>query len=648
MKRYDMCWLKKASGFKTFFAEGSGLVADTVRGEAGLFFDAQKSDVGDAQLVLKLDEAMSGDIGAFAIKSENEKVYVRSGDETGLLYGLYELLRRLHCGGNDLDTVSRPQNFIRMLDHWDNFDGTIERGYSGHSLFYEGGEFRGDFERITDYARLLASVGINAVSVNNVNVKKKETGFLKKPYLDNIKDIADIFERFGIKLFLSVNFASPVVLGGLKTADPLDDGVIKWWRETVSEIYKVIPGFGGFVVKADSEGEPGPFTYERDHAEGANLLAGALAPHNGFLIWRCFVYNCRQDWRDRKTDRARAAFDNFKPLDGKFMDNVALQIKNGPMDFQIREPVSPLLGAMPLTNEIAEFQVTQEYTGQQKHVCYLVPLWKETLDFNTYSKESESYGQNAPVTEIVGKRKNNGIAAVSNVGIDYNWTGHKLAQANLYGFGRLCWDPGLSSEEILIEWIRQTFDLSQEDENILFGIMADSRLVYENYTSPLGVGWMVKPNHHYGPDVDGYEYDRWGTYHFADRDGIGVDRSDKTGTGYAVLYNEPNASTYNNLESCPDELLLFFHHVPYTHVLKSGKTVIQHIYDTHFKGYEQVLEIISEWKKLEGKIDGEDYDNVLSRLGEQERCAREWRDQVNTYFFRKSGIADKNGRTIYK
>lgn len=641
MKQYDMCWLKEINGFKTFYAEGRSKIAETIINETRLFFCANLSDKNSAELIFEKVNAAFAGSGAFSIKRENNKVYVRSGNDAGLLYGLYELLRRIRCG-LDIETETKPENCIRMLDHWDNFDGTIERGYSGRSIFYDNGEFTNNNERITDYARLLASVGINAVSLNNVNVKRKETGFLTKPYLKNIANIADIFGSFGIKTFLSINFASPIILGGLETADPLDNKVIKWWAETVSNIYKEIDDFGGFLVKADSEGEPGPFFYGRNHADGANMLANALLPHNGLLIWRCFVYNCQQDWRDRKTDRARAAYDNFMPLDGKFLENVILQIKHGPMDFQVREPVSPLFGALTSTNSIIEFQVTQEYTGQQKHICYLVPLWKEALDFNTYSKAGGA------VAEIVGGKCRNGIAAVSNIGIDYNWTGHKLAQANLYGFGRMCWKPSLSPGEILNEWIRQTFELSPEYEKIIYNIMSDSRLVYEKYSSPLGVGWMVCRNHHYGPDVDGYEYDRWGTYHFADRDGIGVDRTSATGTGYAYTYNEPNASCYNNLESCPDELLLFFHHVPYTHKLKTGKTVIQHIYDTHFEGYDRVVEMLGEWRTLEGKINGGDYENVLTRLEEQKRSAREWRDQINTYFYRKSGIADEKGRLIYK
>jgi alpha-glucuronidase len=371
------------------------------------------------------------------------------------------------------------------------------------------------------------------------------------------------------------------------------------------------------------------------------MLARALAPHGGTVFWRAFVYNCTQDWRDRGTDRARAAYDHFTPLDGAFDDNVVLQVKNGPMDFQVREPVSPLLAAMPQTTLAVEFQVTQEYTGQQKHVCYLVPQWSEVLGF-------APWGDGAATVADVAAGRGGGVVAVSNVGDDPFWTGHPLAQANLYGFARLAWDPTLGAEEILAEWVRLTFgDTDPTVADVVTGIMHDSWRTYEDCTAPLGVGWMVDPGHHYGPHVDGYEYSRWGTYHFADRDGIGVDRTRATGTGYAGQYPEPWASTYESLDTCPDELLLFFHHVPYGHVLHSGATVIQHIYDTHFAGVERVEEMVREWASVGDRVDGALHARVADLLEEQLRSAREWRDQINTYFLRKSGVADARGRTIF-
>ncbi|MCR2822877.1 alpha-glucuronidase family glycosyl hydrolase [Lederbergia panacisoli] len=579
---------------------------------------------------------------------ENESLLLLGKSDKAVLYATHHLLRMIQLGDSlkKIKIVESPKNQIRMLNQWDNMNASIERGYSGQSIFFEDNKITKNLARIKDYARLLSSVGINAISINNVNVWKVETKLITDEFLPDVAKIADIFRAYGIKTFLSINFASPIEIGQLDTADPLDSDVIKWWENKAKEIYQYIPDFGGFVVKADSEHRPGPFSYNRDHADGANLLGRALEPFGGLVIWRCFVYNCLQDWRNRSTDRARAAYDHFKPLDGKFLDNVILQVKNGPMDFQVREPVSPLFGALEKTNQMMEFQVTQEYTGQQKDLCYLVPQWKEVLEFDTYAK-----GEGSTVKNIVNgslyKYKYSGICAVSNIGNDMNWTGHTLAQANLYGYGRLIWDPELASETIAEDWIRMTFGHDPVVIEIINNMLLESWPIYENYTAPLGIGWMVNIGHHYGPNIDGYEYSVWGTYHFADRDGIGVDRTIETGTGYANQYFSPNKEIYNSLNTCPDELLLFFHHVPYTHKLKSGETVIQHIYNTHFRGVEQVEELINNWNKLKDKIDEIRYVNVQERLNLQLENAKSWRDQINTYFYRKSGIADEKNRTIY-
>jgi alpha-glucuronidase len=429
--------------------------------------------------------------------------------------------------------------------------------------------------------------------------------------------IANQLRPYGIRIHIAVNFASPVMLGGLPTADPLDPAVKAWWSDTTKTVYEAIPDFGGYVVKADSEGQPGPFGYGRSHADGANLLADALAPFGGVVHWRAFVYNHRQDWRDRSTDRARAAYDHFAPLDGQFRDNAIVQVKYGPMDFQVREPVSPVIAAMPQTHVAAELQVTQEYTGQQRHACYLGPQWSGILGHELVADHADE------------------IVAVSNVGDDPYWTGHPLAQANLYAFGRLAWEPQTNPLTILDEWIDLTFHGGEVREAI-HAILDESWRTYELYTAPLGVGFMVRPGHHYGPDVDGYEYTPWGTYHFADRDGVGVDRTRATGTGFTGQYPPPWRDIYET--DCPDELLLFFHHVPYGHVLRSGKTVIQHIYDTHFEGVERVAEMRRRW--TEAKTDPDLHARVAERLDEQLRSAEEWRDQINTYFLRKSGVPD--------
>lgn len=583
----------------------------------------------------------------FMIKYHPQGFVIAGKDDRGILYGVFAFLRllQLKTPPDAINRVENPASMLRMVNHWDNIDGSVERGYAGKSIFFKNNQFILDIKRLRDYARLLASVGLNAVVINNVNVHFYET-LLIEDYLPDVAKVAEVFRQYGVKLYLSVNYSSPIQLGGMDNADPLNPAVQNWWCEKTRKIYQHIPDLGGFLVKADSENRPGPFTYGRNHADGANMLAKALEPFGGIVIWRCFVYNCKQDWRDRVTDRANAAYDNFMPLDGKFMDNVVLQIKNGPMDFQVREPVSPLFGGLKHTNQVLELQITQEYTGQQKHVCYLIPMWKEVLDFDTWAG-----GSGSTVKKIVGGKlfpqKYCGIAAVCNVGDELNWTGHILAQANLYGYGRLVWNTDAGSSELTNEWIRLTFGDSEKVAGIVSDILLNSWKAYENYTSPLGIGWMVNPNHHYGPSVDGYEYSAWGTYHRADRFGIGVDRTVRTGTGNAGRYYPPNAQLYNSMENCPEELLLFFHHVPYDYRLKSGKTLIQHIYDTHFEGAGQAEQFKAQWLELKGLIDDERFLHVLGRLEVQVKDAAEWRDVVNSYFFRKTGIPDEKGRMIY-
>ncbi|MCR5119249.1 MAG: alpha-glucuronidase [Lachnospiraceae bacterium] len=585
----------------------------------------------------------------YSISLSGEGVFIEGGSAAGILYGVFDILRTIACEKNIEEAYKakktvRPSNPLRMLNHWDNMDGSIERGYSGESFFYVNNEIVID-ERTKDYARLIASVGINAVVINNVNVKDAASYMITDRYFDKLALLGEIFAGYGIGLYMSLNYASTIEIGGLDSADPLDEKVISWWKTKMAEVFSRIPTLKGFLVKADSEGRPGPFTYGRTQADGANMLADIVKDYNAIIIWRCFVYNCRQDWRDRKTDRARAGYDNFMPMDGDYHDNVILQIKNGPMDFQIREPVSPLLGGLKKTNQMLEVQIAQEYTGHQIDVCYLIPDFKEILGFKTYCSES-----NDTVADIISgdtfNSRFSGIAAVTNTGNDFNWTGNYLAGANLFGFGRLAFDTELSAEQIAEEFVRMTISDDEEVLATVLGILLPSREIYERYTSPLGIGWMVQPATHYGCSVDGYEYDRWGTYHRADHLGIGVDRTDK-GTGYALLYNEPNASVYNDPEKCPDELVLFFHHLPYTHVLHSGKTVIQHIYDSHFEGYDEAKQLAAKWETLKGKVDEDIFENVRERFERQLVNAREWCDQVNSYFYRKSGIPDEKGREIY-
>ncbi|MFD7712264.1 alpha-glucuronidase [Streptomyces sp. NPDC059786] len=652
----DPAWLPPAAfgplGARRVLIRGSGPLADTVHGEVagacarsgGRVERGPGPGASRFDLVLETDGTGGSGGEEFVCGRSAGTTTVTASGGAGLLYGLFHVVRLGEDAfrGAWAPEPHRPALALRMLDHWDNVAvhpvmGQVERGYAGGSLFWADGRARAEpagLERIRAYGRLLAACGINAVSVNNVNVHETEAHLLTDR-IGEVAAIAAALRPYGIRVHLSVSFAAPVLLGGLPTADPLDEEVRAWWAGATRHVYEEIPDFGGYVVKADSEGQPGPFAYGRSHADGANLLAAALAPHGGTVHWRAFVYDHRQDWRDRATDRARAAYDHFTPLDGEFAANAVLQVKHGPLDFQVREPVSPLIGAMERTRLAVEVQATQEYTGQQRHVCWLGPMWSEVLRFRPEGDTGAA----------VGELARGGLVAVSNAGDDPFWTGHPLAQANLYTFGRLAWDPGADPAAVLDDWIRLTFGAGPAAG--LHAVLDGSWRTYEKYTAPLGVGFMVQPGHHYGPSVDGYEYSPWGTYHFADRDGIGVDRSAATGTGYAAQYAQPWSERYESPDTCPDELLLFFHHVSYGHMLKSGKPVIQHIYDTHFEGVEEVAEAARVWASLAGLVDPARHARVSERYEEQLRGAREWRDQVNSYFLRKSGVPDAQGRRIY-
>ena len=650
--------------FERFSSTGSGLVLDTAKKEliraANEIFGINPAEVSgdcaDAYIHLTTDNKGEADTlpGSFAINLSGKVITITGQDDSGVLYGVFDLIRSIGLGKTPEQAQKAESSKVklRLYHHWDMYKSgeslVLNTGtWAGRSIFFKNRKLvTEDMTQIRDYARLLGSVNINSLCMNNVNVPVPEMKLMTEEMLPHVARIADIFREYGIRLYLCINFAAPVGLGALDTADPLDENVQKWWNGIANTIYKYIPDFGGFVVKADSEGEPGPFTYGRDHVDGANMLARALKPHGGIAIWRCFVYDCHMDWRDRSLDRANAALECFQPLDGKFDDNVILETKNGPFDFQPREPVSTVFSGLSKTNQMIEFQIVQEYTGRQTHICYLVPLLKEALDFDTYAK-----GKGSTVTSVVDGSLHNlptgGITGIGNICDDEYWTSHPIAQANFYGFGRLTWNPELSSEEIAREWIGLTFGHEKKIADLLIPFMLESRELYEGYTAPLGIGWMIVPDVKYGPDVDGYEYTRWGTYNYADRDGIGVNRTKETGTAYCMQYNSPVSDMYNSLEDCPDELLLFFHHVPYTHVLHSGKTVIQHIYDSHFESLDRVVQFREEWRSLKGLVDEHCFELVDERLGMQIADATEFRDVVNTYFYRFSGIPDEKGRKIY-
>jgi len=587
----------------------------------------------------------------FVIKAEENRIFIacNDNDENGLLYGVFRFLSLLTLGEikAGFEICDAPLSPLRMINHWDNFDGSIERGYAGKSLFFKDGYFNYDRTRVEDYARALASTGINRVSINNVNVRATAKLLITEDYLKEAGKLAEIFRPFGIKLLLSINFGSPWSLGKLPTADPLDPSVASWWKEHTALIYKYIPDLAGFIVKADSEGEPGPFQYGRTHADGANMLAKALEPYCGVVIWRCFVYNCQQDWRDKTFDRACAAYNHFKPLDGAFDSNVILQIKFGPYDFQVREPVSPLFGALSKTRHVMELQITQEYTGHQIDLCYLPFVWEDILKFDVVNNEKPGKRRIMDMVKPVsckGEPSIEGFAAVVNVGLDMNWTGHTLAQANLYGYGRMAWNPELSAKEIADEWCALCFE--KESAQKITEILLKSYPAYEKYSAPFGICFMVTPGLHYGPGIEGYEFSRWGTYHRADANAIGVDRT-SAGTGYTDQYSPENAAIFSDTSRCPENLILFIHRLRYDYIMKNGRTLLQNIYDTHFEGYDDVVLMMEEWKSLEKSLGKGVYNSVLARFERQLANVREWRDQINTYFYRKTGIKDSMNRKIY-
>jgi alpha-glucuronidase len=529
---------------------------------------------------------------------------------------------------------------FRVINHWDNMDGSVERGYAGRSLFFRDGKFCYDEQRIEHYAAQLQKIGVNAISLNNVNVDERASKLITPELLPDLAKIAAIFRRHGIRLLIAIEFSAPMSIigqaGKLDTCDPLDERVQKWWNAQTDIVYGYIPDLLGFLVKADSEFRTGPAALGRTQADGANMLAKALLPHDGVVFWRCFVYNCMQDWRDTTIDRVAAAYNEFMPQDGKFDSNVILQIKNGPVDFQVREPLSPLLGNMKNTRQALELQITQEYTGQQIDLYNLAEAWEEifAMPVNATEKLSDMCGSDEKIEALVG---------VANVGDDNFLCGNPLAECNLYAFGRFGANPKEVSENIVKDWVTERFG---KPLPALESIINRSRAAYAGYTAPLGIGFMVAPHYHYAVSPEGYEFDRWGTYHKANHTHIGVERG-SSGTNSVAQYDPYVAALYENPATTPDELQLFFHRLPYSYVLKSGKTILQHIYDSRFEGAEAVSRFIDEWQSLKNDVPEDVFIEVEKRLQRQLENAKEWRDVINTYFYRLTGIPDEKGRKIY-
>lgn len=578
------------------------------------------------------------------ISAHGHTYWVIAGDDgRGILYGAFHVLEGMAQGDGFAATEGSesPAAPIRWVNQWDNLNGTIERGYGGRSIFFDKGEVRSDLTRAGEYARLLASVGINGCTVNNVNADPR---MLTPEMIRQVARIADVFRPWGVRLSISVDIASPETVGHLDTFDPGDPRVAAWWRSKVHAIYAAIPDFAGFVVKADSEGQPGPSRYGRTPADAANMLAAALKPYGGIVMYRAFVYNHHLDWNDMKADRARAAYDIFHPLDGKFAENVVVQIKNGPIDFQVREPVSPLFAGLEKTNTAVELEIAQEYLGQQRQLVYLPTQWSTYLNFNLHAQNRDT-----PLKSIVSgqafHRPLGGYVGVSNVGLDANWMGSILAQANLYGFGRLAWNPDTTPQAIAKDWTRLTFNSNPAVVNTVSGILLASWHIYEDYTGPLGLQTLTNiVGPHYGPAPQSQENNGWGQWIRATHTGVGMDRTTATGTGFIGQYPPQVAALYESLQSCPDNLILFMHHLPYTYRLRNGKTVIQTIYDDHYTGAEEAAGLAADWKSLDGLIKPYPYQSTLHLLQYQAGEAIVWRDAVTRWFNKLSGIPDDRGR----
>ena len=565
-------------------------------------------------------------------------IVITANKDVGVLYGTFCFLRLLQTNRSiqDLSIESAPKIKIRLLNHWDNLNRTVERGYAGLSLWDWKSLPDSISPRYLDYARANASIGINGSVLTNVNANAL---ILTKEYLVKVAAIADVFRPYGIRVYLTARFSAPVELDKLRTADPLDPEVISWWKKKVDEIYSYIPDFGGFTVKANSEGQPGPQKYNRSHADGANMLADALAPHKGIVMWRAFVYD-----NNVPDDRAKQAYNEFKPLDGKFRENVLIQVKNGPVDFQPREPFHPLFGAMPKTPLMPEFQITQEYLGGSVHLVFLAPLYEECLKSDTYAKGKGSL----VAKEVDGSLENHsltGMAGVANIGSDTNWTGHPFGQANWYAFGRLAWDPYMDSGEIADEWISMTFTNNPEFLRIVSKMMMASREIAVNYMTPIGLHHIMYAGHHYGPGpwVNRGRKD-WTSvyYHRADSTGIGFDRT-RTGSDAVDQYFPEVRNMYENTKTCPENLLLWFHHVPWDYKMHSGRSLWDELCYKYNSGVNSVKEMEEDWQKMEKYIDSERFNKVKSLLALQEEHAKIWRDACILYFqtFSKRPISDQ-------
>ncbi len=620
-----------------FLAAFSGLTGVNIKqsGKSGAAASLLAGTINDKVISdLDLSDELKelGDEG-FLLRTLNVKggslTVLAANTPAGVLYGTFALIRKMQTAEaiDKLDEKEKPKYNFRLLNHWDNLNGTVERGYAGHSIFWNRTEEFSDLiDHYKQYARANASIGINGTAINNVNASPE---VLTKEYLDKFARFADIFRPYNLKIYMSVNFASPAVIGGLENSDPLNPDVEAWWKEKVAEIYDLIPDFGGFLVKANSEGQPGPMDYGRTHQDGANMLARILKPYKGIVMWRAFVYEPGDD------DRALQAYNEFMPFDGKFDDNVIIQVKNGPVDFQPREPISPLFGAMQKSSVMIEFQITQEYLGFSDHLAFLSTMWKEVLDTDTWAKGPGSTVAKATDGSLFSQPLS-AISGVANIGRDITWTGYHLIQSNWYAYGRLAWDHQLSSEKIADEWIKMTFTHQPAFVGTLTNMMLRSRETVVSYMTPLGLHHLMGWSHHYGPepwtDIQGARPD-WlpRYYHQASEYGIGFNRS-STGSNSVGQYFSPLKEIYNSPETCPENLLLWFHHLPWDYRLKNGYTLWESLVYKYYEGVEDARLLQRQWDQLEGFIDDERFLNIRFKFKAQTREAVWWRDACLLYF----------------
>jgi alpha-glucuronidase len=611
---------------------GAVKTADSVTEDGAIVLGTMESSAQSAAVIKSLNwsaELMRLGSEGFLIRSctvsGHHAIAIASSSDIGVLYGTFHLLRLIQTGQSidQLDIAQSPKLKLRILDHWDNLDGSIERGYAGKSLWQWDDLPEKLSPRYKAYARAMASIGLNGAVLNNVNANAKS---LSADYLPKAAALADVFRRYGVRVYLSANFAAPKTLGKLASADPLDPAVAKWWKAKADEIYKLIPDFGGFVMKANSEGQPGPQDYHRTHADGANVIADAVAPHGGIIMWRAFVYDEKVD-----PDRAKRAYLEFTALDGKFRPNVMVQVKNGAIDFQPREPFHPLFGAMKQTPVMAELQVTQEYLGFSNHLVYLAPMWKEFLDSDTFA-----HGQGTLVSKTI-----DGICAVANTGDDTNWCGHHFAQANWYAFGRLAWDSSLPAEQIADEWLRMTWSADAKTRDVLRAMMLQSWETFISYSMPLGLHHLISANHYAPAPWNGTEpREDWTAvyYHRADSKGVGFDRTMR-GNGAVGQYFPPVRDQFDDVQKCPEKLLLWFHRLPWDYRMKSGRTLWDELCVAYANGSAHAAAMEATWQSLSSQIDPQRFREVATKLKIQADDAHTWRDKCLRYF---QGFSDRS------